>query len=107
MTNYNFGEIVLIGFPQTDLGGISKRPELIIYDAKDEDIIVTRITAQEYNTKTDYKIINWDGAGLLVKSFIRLSKIATLKKDLIIRVLGKLPEDEVLQVKNILSQMFK
>jgi len=37
MTTYNFGDVILIGFPHTDLQGISKRPALVLYDAGDQD----------------------------------------------------------------------
>lgn len=51
---YKFGEIILVGFPHTDLQGISKRPAIILYDSGDQDVIVARITTQEYNTEADY-----------------------------------------------------
>jgi len=38
MTTYNFGDVILIGFPHTDLQGISKRPALVLYDAGDQDV---------------------------------------------------------------------
>lgn len=56
---YKFGEIILVGFPHTDLQGISKRPAIILYDSGDQDVIVARITTQEYNTEADYKILDW------------------------------------------------
>ena len=58
MTAYEFGDIILIGFPHTDLQNISKRPALVLYDSGDEDVLVARITAQEYVTEADYKIVN-------------------------------------------------
>ena len=54
MTTYNFGDIVLIGFPHTDLQGISKRPAIVLYDSGDQDVLVARITTQEYTAETDY-----------------------------------------------------
>ena len=57
MTSYNFGDIVLIGFPHTDLQGISKRPAIVLYDSGDQDVLVARITTQEYTTETDYRTL--------------------------------------------------
>jgi hypothetical protein len=34
MTDYNFGDIILIGFPHSDLQGVSKRPAIVLYDSK-------------------------------------------------------------------------
>jgi hypothetical protein len=44
MTTYNLGNIVLVGFPHTDFQGISKRPAIVLYDAGDLDVLVSRIT---------------------------------------------------------------
>jgi mRNA interferase MazF len=80
MTAYNFGDVVLVGFPHTDLRDVSKRPAFVIYDADDLDILVARITTQEYNTGADYKIVEWRRSGLIAESFVRLSKQATIEK---------------------------
>ena len=79
MTRYNFGDIVLIGFPHTDLQGISKRPAIVLYDSCDQDVLLARITTQEYLTETDYKIPDWQKSGLLAESYVRLGKQATRK----------------------------
>lgn len=107
MTTYNFGEIVLVGFPHTDLQDISKRPALILYDSGDQDILIARITTQEYTTGTDYKIVEWKRCGLLVESFIRISKQATIEKKCVIKPLGTLAESEINTVKSIIKKMFK
>ena len=57
MTAYSFGDVVLVGFPHTDLWDVSKRPAVVIYDADDLDILVARITTREYNTVADYKVV--------------------------------------------------
>ena len=105
MTTYNFGDIVLVGFPHTDLQGISKRPALVLYDAGDHDILVARITTQEYTTNTDYKIINWQSSGLLDSSYARLGKQATIEKQHVVRVLGKINVLETETIKMILKKM--
>ena len=56
MITYNLGDIVLIGFPHTDLQGISKRPAIVLYDSGDQDVLVARITTQEYRSEVDYKV---------------------------------------------------
>ncbi|PIW88456.1 MAG: growth inhibitor [Nitrospirae bacterium CG_4_8_14_3_um_filter_44_28] len=107
MTAYNFGDIVLIGFPHTDLQGVSKRPALVLYDAGDQDILVVRITTQEYTTEADYKIIDWRKSGLFAESFVRFGKQATIEKKYVIRKLGALAEPEPETVKSILRRIFK
>jgi len=59
MTTFRFGDVILIEFPHTDLRGKSKRPALVLYDANDQDVLVARITTQEYTTESDYRIVEW------------------------------------------------
>lgn len=106
MTTYSFGEIILIGFPYTDMKGISKRPALVLFDSRDQDILVARVTMQEYTTETDYKIIKWKESGLLAESFVRLSKQATIEKQYIVRRLGRLSDSETKAMRSILKSMF-
>ena len=106
MTSYSFGDIVLIGFPHTDLQGISKRPAIVLYDSGDQDVLLARVTTQEYLTETDYRIPNWQKGGLLAESYIRLGKQATIEKRFIIRKLGSLEAKDVEVLKSILRRMF-
>ena len=106
MTIYNFGDIILIGFPHTDLQSISKRPAIVLYDSGDKDVLVARITMQEYTTETDYKILKWKECGLLAESYLRLGKQATIEKRYIIRKLGTLDSSEIEMLKTTLRRMF-
>jgi len=107
MTSYNFGDIVLIGFPHTDLQGVSKRPAIVLYDSGDQDVLLVRITTQEYTTETDYRILDWQKSGLLAESYIRLGKQATIEKRFIIRKLGTLPASEINSLKTMLRKMLQ
>jgi len=107
MTTYDFGDIVLIGFPHTDMQSVFKRPALVLYDAGDLDVLVARITTQKYSSEADYKIIEWKKSGLLAESFIRLGKQATIEKKYVIRKLGTLAEPESQTVKSVLRRIFK
>ncbi len=107
MTRYDFGAIVLLNFPYTDLQGSTKRPALVVHDEGDEDVIVARITSQAYTSKHDYEIADWRKRGLLFPSWIRLGKLATLEKKTILRVMGKLPQKDCEKIKTILRGMFQ
>ena len=104
--DYSFCDIVLIKFPYTNFSVISKRPALVIYDSRDSDIVVARITSQHYATKSDYRIVNWKDSGLLNESYARLGKIATIEKANIARLLGSLPDAETKDIKVMLRAMF-
>jgi mRNA interferase MazF len=106
MTTYNFGDIVLIGFPHTHLQGISKRPAAVLYDSGDRDVLVARVTTQEYKAKADYRILKWRGCGLVAESYIRLGKQATIEKQYIMKKLGSLAAPEVESIKSILRKIY-
>ncbi|MGQ9646527.1 MAG: type II toxin-antitoxin system PemK/MazF family toxin [Thermodesulfobacteriota bacterium] len=106
MTSYNFGDLVLIGFPHTDLQGVSKRPAVVLYDSGDQDVLVARVTTQEYRTEADYKIREWGKCGLLGESYVRLGKQATIEKRFIIRKLGAIESKEIDALRSILKRMF-
>jgi len=106
MISYNFGDIVLIGFPHTDLQGVSKRPAIVLFDSGDQDVLVARVRTQEYKSEGDYKIRDWGKCGLLGESYVRLGKQATIEKRFIIRKLGTLEKKEIDALRSILKTMF-
>ena len=106
MITYDFGDIVLIGFPHTDLQGGSKRPAIVLFDSGDQDVLVARVTTQEYRGEADYKIRDWRKCGLLGESYVRLGKQATIEKRFIIRKLGTLETKEMSALRSILKRMF-
>lgn len=105
MTAYRFGDILLIGFPHTDLRSVSKRPALVLYDSGDRDVLVARVTSQRHDTPADYEIVDWRKAGLVVASEVRLGKLATLEKRHIVRPLGTLGQSEIEALKSILRRL--
>ena len=90
MSNFNFGDIVLLQFPFTDATGSKKRPALILLDTLDGDIIVCRITSQIKTSNFDIELTDWNTEGLKLFSIVRLHKIATLENSLIEKKLGEL-----------------
>ncbi|MEQ6120169.1 type II toxin-antitoxin system PemK/MazF family toxin [Reichenbachiella sp. MALMAid0571] len=103
----NKGDIVLIPFPFTDLSGIKNRPALILVDCK-SDITVSFITTQiKWQEDFDLKIEPTQANRLKRTSLIRLSKLATIDKDLVIGKLGDLSPDELVNVDKNLIRIFK
>lgn len=67
---------------------------------------MARITSQEQNSQSDFKIPDWRKCGLLDESYIRLGKLATIEKNFITRKLGALEVNEIIKVKSIIRNMF-
>ena len=88
MTNYNFGEIVLVPFPFTDQTGAKKRPAVIVssafYNVSLPDVVLMAVTSQ---VRKPLK------AGLLKSSVIK-PVFTTIEKKLILRKLGELEKNE-------------
>jgi mRNA interferase MazF len=105
MDKLSFGDIVLLKFPFTDGRTFKRRPALIINDYNDGDIIVCRITSQIYNSSQDVFFENWENSGLKLPSVIRVHKIATLEKDMVEFVLGRIDELLMAKIKVIISNL--
>jgi mRNA interferase MazF len=90
MTVYEFGNILLVDFPHSDLEQAKRRPALVILDIGDADVLLAPITTRERTGPGDIKIQDWQEAGLLMESWARLAKVASLEKRIVIRRLGRL-----------------
>jgi mRNA interferase MazF len=101
------GDIVLTLFPFTDLSGSKRRPALVLYAGK-EDIILSFITSNiEHINEFDLVIYPNQFNKLKVASAIRVSKIATLHKSLIIGKVGDLQNDIQNQIDVLLQRLLK
>ena len=92
------GKIVLVPFPFTDLIATKLRPALVIYEGQ-EDVVVAFISSKvpselsEVDVLVTKKDTGFKESGLKVDSVIKLDKIATILKDLIVGELGELDEE--------------
>ncbi len=103
MKIYSGGEIVLLNLPFSSGNATKRRPALVVIDTGDNDIIVMRITSQMYQTGFDLQVGDWKQAGLLVPSTIRIHKPATVEKNIVNRVLGRLTASDWAAVKSRLN----
>ena len=92
MTNYEFGDVVLVDFPQFGTDLRKRRPALVVLDIGDADIVLSPITTVERFRQGDYKLRDWSISSLLRESCVRLAKIACLEKHDITRRLGRLTD---------------
>lgn len=110
MTPCSRWDIILVPFPFTDLTTNKKRPALVIspdtYNGG-PDVVIAFITSR-LNTSArpgDYRIGEWQAAGLLKPSLLRM-KLATISRDIVIKKLGHLPKTEEISVQAVLSSFF-
>ena len=89
------GKIVLVPFPFTDLTSAKLRPALVIYEGE-KDVVMAFISSKIPSELSEIDVLitknraSFRKAGLKVDSVIKLDKIATVFKDLIVGELGEL-----------------
>tara|TARA_Y100000310_G_C20701281_1_gene830135 strand:- start:8412 stop:8762 length:351 start_codon:yes stop_codon:yes gene_type:complete len=102
---YEQGEIVLAPFPFTDLSSTKQRPVLIIsnnnYNEQTHDIVTCGITS---NIRNAMHSIGLDSEDLTIgviptKSRIKVDKVFTLNKPLVIKKIAKINENTLNKVK--------
>ena len=100
------GELILLAFPFSSETGGKQRPALVLLDANDQDLLVARVTTQTHRSPFDIVIQDWNGAGLLAPSIVRLHKLATVEKRLVRRRLDRLAEPDWSAVRTVVLQVF-
>lgn len=91
------GKLVLVPFPFTNLTAAKLRPALVLYEGE-KDAVLAFISSKTPFESSDTEILVTQGhpgfkkTGLKRDSVIRLDKIATVLKELIVGELGELDE---------------
>lgn len=100
------GDIVLVPFPFTDLTGNKKRPALILI-ARNLDVTVCFLSSQlHWQEETDLLLQPTPENGLKVNSLVRVSKIATIDKSLVLGKLGNIGTDQMEVLNKKLLHLF-
>lgn len=93
--SYDFGDVVLVAFPFTNLQATKKRPAVIIsrktYQQNRPDVILMAITSQirQPLATGEAMLHHWQAAGLAKPSVLK-PLIATIEQNQIVRVMGRL-----------------
>ncbi|HLE19706.1 MAG TPA: type II toxin-antitoxin system PemK/MazF family toxin [Vicinamibacteria bacterium] len=99
MTNYEFGDVLLIPFPFTDQTTSKKRPAVVVssddYHRHRDDLVLIAVTSQSRTSKSfeEMVVLEWKKAGLLKPSVVK-PVLATVEKSLVLRTLGRLAEQD-------------
>ena len=101
------GDLVLIPFPFTDLSNHKLRPAVVLF-SNDYDVTVCFITSKiKWKDDSDLEIKKSAQNGLKTNSLLKISKIATLDKDLLVGQLGSLRLDEISEMNEKLKILLK
>jgi len=109
LEDLSIGQVVLATFPFSNLAINKLRPCLIIGMAGFNDIVLCQITSQPYQSKITVSLVARDfiNGSIVVDSYIRPDKIATLDQTMIKKVLGTLTQDKLAEVKHSLKVFFE
>ena len=100
------GDIILVKFPFTDFSGNKLRPAAILAETE-HDVTVSFITTQmDWQEVTDIVIKPSESNGIKKDSLIRVAKIATIDKDLVLGLIGKLTQSEISELNSKLKIVF-
>lgn len=85
----SFPELWLCDFPFTSGTGAKRRPSLVLFDLGN-DALIARVTSVLHTEPFDYAVQDWQSAKLLKPSTVRIKRVVTVEKSLLIRKLGEL-----------------
>ena len=110
MTNYDFGDVVLVPFPFTDQSTTKKRPAIVVssadYNSQRPDLILVAVTSQIRQSTFfgEISVTEWKQAGLIKPSIIK-PIFTTVDKGLVLKKLGLLRKDDRKALQNILQSI--
>jgi mRNA interferase MazF len=111
MTVYRKWDIILVPFPFTNLTAAKKRPALIVspdkYNQSGQDVVIAFLTSRmDVSSRPgDHRIRFWKESGLPKATLLRM-KFATIDREVIVRRIGRLFEQERSSVRDTLKEFF-
>lgn len=108
-SGFEKGDVVVMHFPFSNLADSKKRPALVIASLKGTDRIVCQITTNA--TIDDYSITldsrDFSKGSLSKASIIRPNKIFTADESIIFYKAGKIKDNKIREVEEILVKIFR
>ena len=101
------GDIVLVPFPFTNLAGSKNRPALVLISTETDATLAFISTQLKWKEKHDLVLKPDSANGLKTESLVRLAKLATVEKDLILGKLGKIDKQTHKQLNQNLFKLLK
>jgi mRNA interferase MazF len=110
MTDYSFGDVILVPFPFTDQTTGKQRPAIVVssteYNSNRPDIVLMAVTSQVRQPVPygDTIIINWEKAGFIKPSVMK-PIFTTIEKGLVIKRLGRLAKKDEQALRETLQKI--
>jgi len=112
MTTYERGQVIVVAVPFSDHSGVKPRPALVVSTATVHrslpDILVCPISSQPRYFRRpgpgDCPLTDWAAIGFRHPSTVRVSKLLSVDKGIVARVLGRLPDAAMRRIGGTLEQ---
>lgn len=108
--SYEFGDVILVPFPFSDLSTHKRRPAAVVssaaYHHNRAELIVLAITSQIRPTLGvgEALVTHWKQAGLIKPGLLK-PVLATIDRGLVIRKLGRLPSTDREKLREVLNSI--
>jgi len=109
MEEFVKGDIVVVPFPFSDLSSIKRRPALVLISLLGPDIVLCQITSKQRIDDYSIELSNEDFAqgGLDRVSYLRIDRIFTAEKSIVLRKAGKLKNDKMAKIRNAIITLLE
>ncbi len=101
------GDVLLVPVAFSDGSGRKKRPVVVIYAGGDADLLVAPVTSQAERSPHDVRLVRWQQAGLRLPSIVRVEKLATVEKSIVLRRMGRLAPEDWSGVRDVLKELLE
>jgi mRNA interferase MazF len=109
MEEFVKGDIVVVPFPFSNLSSIKRRPALVLISLPGPDIILCQITSKP--RMDDYSIElnkeDYSQGGLDRVSYVRVDRIFTAEKSIVLRKAGNLKPDKFTKIRKAIITLLE
>ena len=104
MPSYSSHDVILVRYPFSDLSSSKVRPAVVVNSAphSSQDIIITPLTSKTSSLlEGEFMLCEWVAAGLNVPTVVKRG-VYTVRKSLVIKMIGKLVDVDAVQLEQSL-----
>lgn len=99
-------DVIFVDFPHRQHDGTSSKHPAVVLEGNKLAHLAAQVTSRvdKYNSFSDYKIKDWEEAGLFKPSVARLGQQEAFSDDIVINKIGHLSDDDIAGIEEILNK---
>ncbi len=109
MEEFIKGDIVVIPFPFSNLSSFKRRPAIVLVNLPGPDIILCQITSKNRMDGFSIELLKDDFSveGLNQISYVRVDRIFTAEKSIILRKAGRVKEHKMTEIRKAIISLLE